>query len=354
MQEHDEDRGEGDDFELPCGIGRDQRQVILNGVLQEGYNGRADDAANQAALPADHRHHQIFDAHGRVETRRTDEAAHMRVEPSRERSEECGDDEGCELRLESVDAEALDQDVAATQRSKRATPAGIQEIVHGDERKHDDQENEVVDLFALHQRVTADADRRNVRNAAEISEALDIAEQEAYRETPGERAERQEVPLEPQGRGAEHGGHRAGQDDREQKPEPGRIAIQRARPSRRIGRDPDEGRLPEGHDARYAREQRKPDRHQRVDADIVEQADREGREQQRRTGERDDRDAGKDEHGATAHSSSSSSICTDTSERHTSMGTSTENTITSFSELDAKEAKLSSRPTMTAPIAAPG
>ena len=85
LQEQDEQRGEHDDLQLAGGALGDQRQLILNRVLQQRDHARAEDAADRAGRAADHRHHQIFDAHLGAERGRADVAAEMGVEPARER-----------------------------------------------------------------------------------------------------------------------------------------------------------------------------------------------------------------------------------------------------------------------------
>ena len=63
-----------------------------------------------------------------VERGRADEAAEMGVEPAGQRGEQSRDDEGGQPGAKGVDAEALDQDVAAAQRPHRAADARIEQI----------------------------------------------------------------------------------------------------------------------------------------------------------------------------------------------------------------------------------
>ncbi|GCC45511.1 hypothetical protein chiPu_0029607, partial [Chiloscyllium punctatum] len=235
LQEQDEQCREGDDLELPGRALGDQRQIILHAVLEQRDDGGADDPAEQAAGAADHRHHQIFDAHAGIERTRADEAAHMRVEPAGERGQECRDHEGHELDPERVDAEALDQRVAAAQRPHGAAEPRVQEIVAEQEHQGDDAPDQVIDLCAGDQRERAEADRRDRRDAVEAAEPIDIAEQEADRKAPCHGRQRQEMALQAQGDDAEDGRDTAGQDHAKQQAEPGRLPVQGRDPCRRIG-----------------------------------------------------------------------------------------------------------------------
>ena len=129
LQEQDEQRRERHDLELAGGALGDQRQIVLHGILQERDDGRTHHAAQNAAGAADHRHHQIFDAHAGIERPGADEAAEMGIEPAGQRAEERGDDERHQLDLECADAEAFDQRIAAAQRAHRAADAGVEQIV---------------------------------------------------------------------------------------------------------------------------------------------------------------------------------------------------------------------------------
>ena len=106
-----------------------------------------------------------------------------------------------------------------------------------------------------------------------MAEPVDIAEQEGDRQSPGDRAERQEVPL--RGAASRSRGSRRprSENDRQHQAEPGRMAVERRHPGCRIGRDADERRLAERHDAADAGQQREPDRGERIDADVVQQRD---------------------------------------------------------------------------------
>ncbi len=136
----------------PDELGAISGKDVLNGVLQQRDQRRADDRAKQIAGAADHRHHQEYSMlHGDVERRRADEAAHVSVKPAGNRGEQRGDHESDEPNLKRVDAERFDQRVAAAQRAHRPADARIQKIVCA---QHDDQQDapdQVVNLAAFDQ-----------------------------------------------------------------------------------------------------------------------------------------------------------------------------------------------------------
>ena len=230
LQEQDEQRRERHDLELAGGALGDQRQVVLHGILQQRDDRSTDHAAQNAAGAADHRHHQIFDAHAGLERSGADETAEMGIEPSGQRAEERGDDERHQLDLECADPEAFDQRIAAAKRAHRAADAGVEQVVADEQDRHDDRPDQEIDLPALDQGERADRDRRNARDAVMLTEAIDVAEQERDRQSPGDRAQRQEVAAQAQRHEAQDRGDAAGQDDGQHQSEPGRIAVHRRDP----------------------------------------------------------------------------------------------------------------------------
>src|SRR5262245_48663492 len=129
----------------------------------------------------------------------------------------------------------------------------------------------------------------------------------------------------------------------------------RGEPGAGVGRDADEGSLPEGQHAADAREQHETEDRQGVDADIVHQRDAEGTEHGRRERDQHDRAQAYQPELQAAHSSaSSSSVVARLSDRHSKTGMSRPNTTTSLKALSQNEAKLSRRPTRTAPRAVTG
>ena len=139
LQQEDEQHREHDDLELSRGAARrDHRQIVLDAVLEQGDDGGADHGARQVGHAAHHRHQQVEDADSDIERGGADEAAHMGVEPARQRRQQRGDDERHQLDAERIDAEALRHDPAAAQRAHRATLARIEQV--GRQQQGHDQE----------------------------------------------------------------------------------------------------------------------------------------------------------------------------------------------------------------------
>lgn len=162
------------------------------------------------------------------------------------------------------------------------------------------------------------------------------------------------MALKPQGDDAEDGRHRTGQRHAEQEAEPRGVPVQRGDPGRCIGCDADERGLSERHDAADAGEQGKANGDQRIDADVVHQRDAERAEHEGGHRQTHHRRRCCKLNLEARHSSISSSECSEASDRQIRIGIKSENTMTSFSALLSKDAKLSRMPTPTAPIAAPG
>src|SRR6185437_5267963 len=198
LQEQNEQHGKDDDFELARGTRRDDRQVVLDAILEQGHNGCPHHRAQEMTHAADHRHQQVENADIDGEGRRTDKAAHMRIEPARERREQRRHDEGRELDAEALDAEAFDHDPPAAKRADGSALAGAEKIRRKEERRDQYRPNQVVDAHAADEREAADRDRRHVADAVELPDNRQISEQEIDRETPGDRAQREEVPAEAQ------------------------------------------------------------------------------------------------------------------------------------------------------------
>ncbi len=101
---------------------------------------------------------------------------------------------------------------------------------------------------------------RNAGKPAVAPERIDVSEQEIDGNAPGDRAQRQEVAAEPQGRGAENGGDEPGESQRQQQPDPGRAAVHGRVPGGGVGADADEGRLAERREPADAGEQHQAER----------------------------------------------------------------------------------------------
>ena len=90
-------------------------QHVLQHLLQERDQRRADHGAPDAAGAADHRHEQVLDARGDAERRRIHEALQVRVEPAGDAGQQRRVHEHDDLEPRTVDAERL-----APCRSRRA------------------------------------------------------------------------------------------------------------------------------------------------------------------------------------------------------------------------------------------
>jgi hypothetical protein len=208
-----------------------------------------------------------------------------------------------------------------------ASPAAVRQHQGHDQERPD----QVIDAVAARQHVTADRDRRDFADAVVLPQHRHVAEQEVGREPPGDGAERQEVPAQPQGHRAEDGRDQAGQHDADDQSDPGRIARLHREPGSGIGGDADERGLAERQHAADARQQHQAEHGQRIDADEIEQRDAERAEQRR--GERQQQDTGSRnevELQARHSSASSSSLPAKLSERHSRTGMSRLKTSTSL------------------------
>ena len=142
---------------------------------------------------------------------------------------------------------------------------------------------------------------------------------------------------------------------REEEAEPGGMTVQRARPRGRVGGDADEGCLTKREHSSDTGQKHQAECRQRVDPDEVQQSDFKWTEQRRRCSKQQD---GADTDQALlkrGHSSAPSSVSAfRVSDRQRRTGMRSPKTMTSLNALLQKEAKLSSKPTKTAPSAVIG
>ena len=148
LQQQDEQHREHDDLELARGARRDHRQPVLDAVLEQGDDGRAHDRAREVGHAADHRHQEVEDADIDVEGSGADEAAHVGVEPARQRRQQRRDDEGDELYAERIDAQALRHDLAAAQGAHRPALARIEQVRRQHQGHDQEGPDQVVDAVA--------------------------------------------------------------------------------------------------------------------------------------------------------------------------------------------------------------
>ena len=84
LQHEQHQEAEDDHLEIAAGA-QQLRQQVLQLLLEQRDQGRAEHRAPQVARAADHRHEQVLDADVEVERRRVHEALQVRVEPARQR-----------------------------------------------------------------------------------------------------------------------------------------------------------------------------------------------------------------------------------------------------------------------------
>ena len=209
LQQDDEQDAEHDDFELRA-VARECRKDVLQDVLEQRDDGRADHGAGDVAGAADQRHQQQLDAGAEVERRRAHVALHVRIEPAGQACQQSGENENRKPHAEEIDREAFHHGDAAAQAADGAALARVEQVPA---QQHDDAEqppDEEVDRGGAGERDRSDRDRRNAGQPAVAPERIDVAEQEIDGNAPGDRAQRQEVTAEPQRRGAENRGDEPG------------------------------------------------------------------------------------------------------------------------------------------------
>ena len=282
-----------------AGALRQERQRVLEHVLQQQHHRRAGERAAQLAEAAAHRHQQVLDARAHVERRRADEAVHVRVEPAGQAGEQRGEHEQREPHPERVGADARQQHRAAAQAPDRAARPRLQQVAVEEEGQADQRPDQVVDRVRLDQRPAADASaaarstspvwRPNAstlpnRSAIERPQAIVLS----GRKWPPRRSVSRPIAS----------AARPVRPSANNEAEPGRGAVRRRQPGGGVGGDADERGLAERGGAADAGEQHQAERDQRADADVVEQRDAELAEPERRERDRGDehrdqrRDAG--------------------------------------------------------------
>jgi hypothetical protein len=151
VQQQDEEDRKGDRLELRRAL-RQHRQHVLQAVLQQQHEGRADQRAGELAEAAGDRHQQVLDARAHVERRRADEAVLVRVEPAGDAGEQRGDHEQRQPHAVRIGADAAEQDRAAAQAADRATGARLQQVVREPASQADHRPDQVVDRARVGER----------------------------------------------------------------------------------------------------------------------------------------------------------------------------------------------------------
>ena len=233
------------------------RQPVLQQLLGERDERRADHRSPHAARAADDRHEQVFDPLRQPERRRVDESLQVRVQPARDACEQRRVDEDDDLESRRVDAESLGHLELAAERPDRASRPRVEQIRRRPQRHHrDGPDQEEVEALVLE----LEAEQMEHRHAGEArvaAEELDIAEQEIEARAPGDRRERKIVPAHPERDEPEAQREREGQHEPRRQVRPRRPAETRREDRRRVRADADERRLPErrlpGHAGQAAR-----------------------------------------------------------------------------------------------------
>ena len=288
MQQDDQQDAEHDGLELALAA-EDIRQIALQDFLQDHDDAGAEHRAPDIAGAADHGDEQIFDAGLRAERRRVGGALEMRIEPAGQAGEHRRIDEHQKLGARRLHAERFAGDMPAPQRADRAAGAGIQQV-HGQQCRdqHRDPDREI-DRAGIEHPEIADRERRDAGDAVIAAEEFQLAEQIKQADAPGDGAERQIVAGQPHRDDAEQDGGDAADQQRERQRQPRRDAIGRGQHRRGVGAEAAKRGLAERGEAADAGQQHQPHRHQRGEADIVEQHDPERRDA------RDERDRRHDE-----------------------------------------------------------
>ena len=174
------------------------RQPVLQHLLHQRDQRRADHRAPHAAGAADDRHEQVFDALVAAERRRIHEALQVRVQPAGNAREQRRVDEDDDLEPRAVDAEGLGHLELPAQRADRAARPRIEQIGGRPQRgERDAPDQEVVVALVLAARTRTD-ERRDAGEPGVAAQKFEVAEQEVKAHAPGDRRQRQIVASHPQ------------------------------------------------------------------------------------------------------------------------------------------------------------
>jgi hypothetical protein len=249
-------------------------QPVLQVFLQHADGRGAEHCAPNSSRASQHRHEQVFDALSKGERRRIDEALQVGIQPAGNTGELCGDHEQHHAVAQGVDAHRLGHGHRA-QAAHGATLARIEHVLRGYDRRQQRSPDDVEERTAVAQVDAKQIDRGNAINPAVAAEGLQVAEDEVERNAPGDGAQRQEVPRQTQGDEAQGQRYRGGHHHADDQGAPGRHAVARGEVGRGIGTEADECRLAEGGQAADAGQQHQAQRHQGIEADVIDDGHRE-------------------------------------------------------------------------------
>ena len=356
LQHDQHQQAEHDDLEIAA-LAEQRGQDVLELLLHQRDQRRAEHRAPQVAGTAHHRHEEVLDADVQVERRGVHEALQVRVQPARHRGKQRGQHEHLDAMACGVDTHRLGHHAARLERADGTPLAGVEQVVQHPQR----EQQHGPDHHAQHarggERPRPDGERRHPGDAGVSAQHLEIAEQVVQAEAPGDGAQGQVVARQLQRDRTEPPRHREGEHDAEREADPrqrggaegGGAPGRRADPRRRVGPEAHERGLAERRHAAHAGQHHEPGGDHRVQADHGELGH--GVVGQPGPGEREQHHRGERE-PAPRHSSSS--MWRLFSERHHSTGMISVKTSTSLNALAQNDENDSSWPTISAPTSASG
>ncbi len=188
-----------------------QRQHVLQTILEQHHQRRAHQRAGQLAQAAGHGHQQVLDAGTDIERRRTDKAVHVRIQPARQTRQQGRHDEQAEADTERIGTDTRQQRGTAAQGTDGAPRAGLQNVVAEQAGQSDQRPDQVVNRARVCQRPRPQGQRRNIRQAAVPAQGLHVAEQQGDRQAPGNARQGQVVTTQTQRERANGKRRQAGQ-----------------------------------------------------------------------------------------------------------------------------------------------
>ncbi|ETH82122.1 hypothetical protein L559_2967 [Bordetella pertussis STO1-CHOC-0017] len=305
LQHQDHQHAEEDQFEV--GVGIDQLgQDVLQLVLDSQDDRRAQQRPPDMAGAADHGHEEVFDAVVQAERTGADRALHMGIQPARQAGQQRRPHEDDDFVDAGIDPHRLGHAGAALQGADGAARTRIEQVARRPQRQQHEHPDQVVNMASAGQRPAEQADGLDAGDAVMLAEPVQVAEQVIQREPPGDGAQRQIMPRQPQRDQPQQERHHGRHQQAHRQRQPRRDVVLRGEQCRGVGAQAHEGRLAERGQAAHAGQQHQPQRHHGGQADVVELRDPEfGRgRQQRQAGQHDDEcDKQEAVHGAYSSSS---------------------------------------------------
>ena len=265
-------------------------QNVLQPLLEHGDHPGPHQRAPHLARATDHGHEQVFNADMQAKRGGIHKALQVGVQPAGGAGVQRGQHKNHHPRPRGVHPHRLGHHHAAFQRTDRPALAGVQQVFGGKQRHQYKCPHQVVVMPAIHQIDPEQGNRRQVGQAGMPPQEFHIAKQEVQRNAPGHGTQRQIVARQFQAERAQHQCHAGGQHQPKQQRQPRRPAGKR-QPGRQFagGGQPGGGVRPQTHKRRLTKtgqpahpgKQHQAQRHQRRQANIIEQGDVKLRQQQR-------------------------------------------------------------------------